>query len=99
MLVIRFQRVGRTNDPAFRLVVTEHQNRPQGKHLELLGSYHPKTKEKRFKADRIKHWLSHGAKPSVTAYNLLLKENIITGKPMPVKMKHEKAAPAETTAA
>lgn len=99
MLVIRFQRVGRTNDPAFRLVVTEHQNRPQGKHLELLGSYHPKTKQKIFKADRIKHWLSHGAKPSVTAYNLLLKENIITGKPIPIKMKKQGVAAAEAPAA
>lgn len=94
MLVIRFQRVGRTNDPAFRLVVTEHQNRPQGKHLELLGSYHPKTKEKRFKAERIKHWLSHGAKLSVSAHNLLLKENVITGKPIPIKMKKQAAAEA-----
>lgn len=87
MLIIRLQRVGRTNDPAFRLVVTEKTNAAQGKHLELLGSYHPKTKETRVKAERVKHWLSKGAQVSDTAYNLLLKQKVLEGKPRAIKMR------------
>ncbi|OHA00753.1 MAG: 30S ribosomal protein S16 [Candidatus Sungbacteria bacterium RIFCSPHIGHO2_02_FULL_49_12] len=84
MLVIRFQRVGRTNDPAFRLVVTEHQNRPQSQGIELLGSYHPKTKHTILKNERILYWISKGAKLSDTAHNLLVKQKVITGAKRPV---------------
>src|SRR3989338_8777630 len=53
MLVIRFQRRGRTNDPAFRVVVTEKRSKPKSGELEILGSYHPKTKETLLKNERI----------------------------------------------
>ncbi len=98
MLIIRFQRVGRKNDPAFRLVVTEHQNRPQGKHLELLGSYHPKTKHTILKSERIQYWISKGAKLSDTAHNLLLKQKVIEGKTRPV-VRSMRAAATEPVAA
>ena len=97
MLVIRFQRVGRKNDPAFRLVVTEHTTKPQGKYLELLGSYHPKTKHTILKNERIQYWLSRGAKLSDTAHNLLIKNKVISGTSRPVvraRFKKEKAAAA-----
>ncbi|KKW21214.1 MAG: 30S ribosomal protein S16 [Parcubacteria group bacterium GW2011_GWA1_51_12] len=55
MLVIRFQRVGRTNDPAFRLVVTERRSKPKSGSLEILGSYHPKTKHTILKSERIQY--------------------------------------------
>jgi small subunit ribosomal protein S16 len=99
MLVIRFQRVGRKNDPAFRLVVTEHQNRPQGKHLELLGSYHPKTKQTILKNERIQYWIGKGAKPSGTAHNLLVKQKVIEGKSVAVVKAKKKEEAAETPAA
>jgi small subunit ribosomal protein S16 len=92
MLIIRFQRVGRTNDPAFRIVVTEKQNAPKsGKALELLGSYHPKTKQTNVKKDRVLHWVSQGAQVSDTAYNHLLKQGVFQGKPRLVKVKRPKA--------
>jgi len=75
--MIRFQRVGRKNDPAFRLVVTPKRRRPQTGGLELLGSYHPKTKETVLHADRIRHWLDHGAQASSTVLRLLYKKNIL----------------------
>lgn len=91
-MMIRFQRVGRKNDPSFRLVVTEHTTGPKsGKHLELLGSYNPKTKATALSADRIKHWLSVGAQASGTVHNLLLANKIIEGKKVNVLPK--KTAP------
>jgi len=84
MLVIRLQRIGRKNDPAFRLVVTEKQDRPQSRGIELLGSYHPKTKETRLSNERILYWLSKGAKVSDTAHNLLVKNKVIASSKRPV---------------
>lgn len=81
MLVIRFLRIGRKNQPSFRIVVTEKRTPPKGgKFLEILGSYNPLTKEKRLRPERIKYWLSVGAKLSPSVHNLLIEEKIIEGK-------------------
>jgi len=81
MLVIRFQRIGRKNDPAFRAVVTDSKNAAKsGKFLEIVGSYNPKAGIVAFKRDRLDHWLKEGAKPSDTLHNFLVKEKIIEGK-------------------
>lgn len=71
MLVIRFQRVGRRNDPAFRVVVTERRSKPTSGEIEILGSFHPKTRETALKDERIAYWLSKGARPSPRVQNLL----------------------------
>ena len=80
MLTIRFQRVGRKNDPAYRMVVGERRSKPQSSGMEVLGSYHPKTKETILKNDRILHWMSKGAQVSDTAYNMLIAKGVISGK-------------------
>lgn len=79
MLVIRFQRRGRTNDPAFRIVVTERRSKPKSGELEILGSYHPKTKESLLKNERILYWMSKGAETSPTVHNLLVSKGVLTG--------------------
>lgn len=84
MLMIRLQRVGRTNDPAFRLVLAEKRSKPKSGELEILGSYHPKTKATILKNERILYWLSKGAKLSATAHNLLITKDVIKGKKIPV---------------
>lgn len=77
--MIKFQRVGRKNDPAFRVVVTEKRSKPKSGELEVLGSFHPKTKETVLKNERILYWMSKGAKPSNTAHNLLVSKGVIKG--------------------
>lgn len=80
MLVIRFQRVGRRNDPAYRIVVTEKRSKPKTSGIETLGSYHPKTKQTLLKNERILHWISKGAQVSDTVHNLLIAKGVIRGK-------------------
>lgn len=81
MLMIRFQRFGRKNDPTFRIVLTDKRNAPKsGKFLEILGFKNPKTKEKKLDAERIKYWLSVGAKTSSTVHNMLISEKVIEGE-------------------
>ncbi len=80
MLKIRLQRIGRKNDPSFRVVLTDSKNGPQsGKFLEILGTYTPKSDGIVFKADRVKHWISQGAQASDTVHNFLVKEKVIEG--------------------
>ncbi|OHA02293.1 MAG: 30S ribosomal protein S16 [Candidatus Sungbacteria bacterium RIFCSPHIGHO2_02_FULL_52_23] len=92
MLMIRFQRVGRKNDPAFRLMLTEKHSKPKSGGIELLGSYHPKTKETVLKNDRILYWMSKGAQASPTAQNLLIAKGVIQGKKIHVVKAAKKAA-------
>jgi small subunit ribosomal protein S16 len=80
MLMIRLQRIGRKNDPAFRVVLTDSKNAAKsGKFKEILGSYAVKSGEIVFKADRVKYWMSMGAQASATVHNLLVSQNIIEG--------------------
>lgn len=81
MLMIRLQRVGRKNDPSFRVVVTDSKNGPQsGKFLEVLGSYNARFGKPQLNADRIKHWLAMGAGISDTVHNMLVKFKVVAGK-------------------
>ena len=91
MLVIRFFRVGKKNQPSFKIVVTDKRKPPRaGRFVEEVGFYNPKTKEKVLKAERIKYWLSVGAKPSDTVHNLLISEKIIEGKKITIYIKKTK---------
>jgi len=100
MLVIRFFRVGKKNQPSFKIVVTD-KRRPAraGRFVEEVGFWNPVTKEKVLKPERIKYWLSVGAKTSNTVHNLLVSEKIIEGKKIDVhkkpKEKKEKAPAPE----
>lgn len=91
MLVIRLFRVGKKNQSVFKIVVTDKRRPPRGgRFLEQVGFYNPLTKEKNLKEERIKYWLSVGAKPSDTIHNLLIKEKVIEGNKIPVHKKTKK---------
>jgi len=85
MLVIRLFRVGKKNQPFFKVVVTNKRNPPRGgRFIEEVGFYNPLTKEKSLKEERVQYWLSKGAKPSATVHNLLVEKKIIQDKKIPV---------------
>jgi len=88
MLVIRLFRVGKKNQPAFKIVVTDKKNPPKrGRFVEDVGFWNPLIKQKVLKKERIKYWLSVGAQPSETVHNLLVSEKMIEGKKV---AKHKK---------
>jgi small subunit ribosomal protein S16 len=80
MLVIRLSRKGKTKQPFYRLILCEKQKDPWGRYLENLGTYNPFTKEMVFNLDRIKYWLSKGAQPSDTVWNMLVTKGLVEGK-------------------
>ncbi|PIR88417.1 MAG: 30S ribosomal protein S16 [Candidatus Harrisonbacteria bacterium CG10_big_fil_rev_8_21_14_0_10_44_23] len=100
MLTIKFRRVGKRHQPTYRLVVSERGSKLQGRHREDLGWYHPHLKTSGLKDDRIKYWLSVGAKPTSTIHNLLINKGLIDGKKIAVHSQSKKEpvveAPAET---
>lgn len=102
MLIIRLQRVGRTNRAEFRVIVTEHARAAKtGGYLEVLGNYNPHTDKLSVDADKVKAWISKGAQVSPSMHNLLVTEGIIKGKKinvLPKKTITAKEQPAEEAA-
>jgi small subunit ribosomal protein S16 len=88
MITIRLTRVGKKNDPSFRVIVVESKRKPQpGNYLEMVGSYDPRSDRIELKADRIKHWIDMGAQTSDTVHNLLVSQKIIDAKKINVLPK------------
>ncbi|OGG51634.1 30S ribosomal protein S16 [Candidatus Kaiserbacteria bacterium RIFCSPHIGHO2_02_FULL_54_11b] len=105
MLKIRMQRTGRINSPSYRIIVVEHAEGPKtGNIVEKVGTYDPKSKQRVLDAERIKYWISVGAKPSATVHNMLVSLGIINAKKINVLPKYkepvkEEAAPEAAPAA
>jgi len=73
MVKIRLSRTGARNQPSYRVVVADSRSKRDGKNLETLGFYNPKTKPATFriKKDRLEYWLKKGAQPSQAVRKLL----------------------------
>ncbi|HYN05789.1 MAG TPA: 30S ribosomal protein S16 [Vicinamibacterales bacterium] len=73
MLAIRLRRAGSKNRPFYRVVVTESRSAREGRFVEVLGSYNPRTKPEKLTIDRerLAHWLKAGAKASDTVRTLV----------------------------
>jgi len=102
MLTIRFSRVGKRNKAQFKITLQEHTVAPGGRHIEILGSYDPHSKEAVIKEDRVKYWISQGAKMSDTVHNLMVKKGVVAGEKVKVKVpakKVEEAPAAEAPVA
>ncbi len=110
--MIRFHRIGRKNDPAFRIAVLEKTAGPKaGSYVDLVGTYNPKTKATTLKPEAIKSWMGKGAQVSASLHNLLVKEGVIDapksskvvkptelGKNIAKKKAEEEAAAAKAAA-
>ena len=66
MVRLRLRRVGRKKQPSYRVVAAEKESPRDGKFLEVVGFYNPRTEPSTItlKEDRVFHWLSVGAQPS-----------------------------------
>jgi len=73
MVVLRLRRLGKKKQPTYRLVATEKSAPRDGRFIELLGNYNPRTKPPtvNFKEEKVLDWLGKGAQPSVTVKRLL----------------------------
>ncbi|RPI30926.1 MAG: 30S ribosomal protein S16 [Chloroflexota bacterium] len=69
MVRIRLRRVGAKRQPSYRIVAADKEAPRDGRFLEILGFYNPRTSPAtiQLKEDRIYDWLSKGAQPSESA--------------------------------
>ena len=78
MVRIRLRRVGSRKNPNWRIVVADRRSPRVGRTIETIGHYNPQTDPSviTLDADRARHWLEHGARPTRTVAALLKTQGI-----------------------
>jgi small subunit ribosomal protein S16 len=91
VLMIRLARVGARKQPHYRVVVIEKDRARNGRSVEVVGTYNPRTQPATvdFKRDRIDYWTAKGAQLSETVGKLLAKH-----QPAPVSSPEPEATTA-----
>ena len=66
MVRIRFRRIGMKGQPSYRIVAADKESPRDGRFLEILGFYNPRTEPTTLtvKEDRVFHWMKNGARPT-----------------------------------
>jgi small subunit ribosomal protein S16 len=79
MVRIRLRRVGAKKQPHYRVVVADQRSPRDGRHIETIGHYNPRTDPETvvIKEDRALYWLSQGAQPSDVVLTMLKKQGTI----------------------
>jgi len=78
VLMIRMARIGARKQPYYRVVVIDKERARNGRSVEVVGLYNPRTSPTTFdvKRDRIDYWVSKGAQLSETVRRLLSKSPV-----------------------
>ncbi len=78
MVTIRMRRHGAKKSPFYRMVVIDSHSASDGRALEVVGHYDPKTKPEslRVERERIQHWVDRGAQLSDTVRSLLARQPV-----------------------
>ena len=77
-VVMRLSRAGAKKTAFYRVVVADRRKPADGKFIEKIGYYDPKSEEKKavVNEERALYWLKQGAKPSDTVRQILIREGI-----------------------
>jgi small subunit ribosomal protein S16 len=80
MVKIRLRRVGAKKQPYYRVVVSDSRSPRDGKFIETIGNYNPRTDPPTVEidAERALYWLSVGAQPSAAVERMLDKMGILS---------------------
>ena len=104
MLKIRLARVGKKKQPTYRVVVADARAPRDGKYVEIIGQYNPRTEPNTFVIDeeKARDWLRKGAQPTERIHKLFatvgILEPLVFPPPKP-KPAPQAAAPARPAAA
>ncbi len=94
MIKLRLKRFGKKRESSFRLVACNSTSRRDGRPLQELGFYNPRTKETRLDTEALRTRLGQGAQPTDAVRTLLEKGGLIERKVRPAevlgKQKQEK---------
>ena len=94
MIKLRLKRFGKKREASFRLVACNSTSRRDGRPLQELGFYNPRTKETRLDTEALRIRLGQGAQPTDAVRALLEKGGLLEKKVRPAeivgKQKQEK---------
>jgi small subunit ribosomal protein S16 len=78
MVRLRLRRMGKKKQPTYRLVATDKDAPRDGRFIDALGYYNPRTQPVtiNFDGDKVLDWLNKGAQPSDTVVRLLKNTDI-----------------------
>lgn len=96
MVRIRLRRVGAKGQPSYRIVVADSRSPRDGRFIEIIGNYNPRTEPSTINIDREKalSWMAKGAQPSDSVYSLMARTGLVEYRPLP-KTSRKAEAPAE----
>jgi small subunit ribosomal protein S16 len=86
---IRLRREGAKNRPYYKIVVADSRSPRDGKFIEIIGTYDPKTpgNNSSLKVERAEYWISKGAQPSDTVRSLIKRnKKIATAAELPSRV-------------
>ena len=102
MIKLRLKRFGKKKEASFRIVACNSTSRRDGRPLQELGFYNPRTKETRLDTEALRTRLTQGAQPTDVVRSLLEKGGLLEKKERPsisigkAKIEKEKVAKAKT---
>jgi small subunit ribosomal protein S16 len=101
MVKIRLRRMGAKKQPTYRFVVADSSSPRDGRFIEILGHYNPRTNPKTIVIDdeKAKAWLAKGAQPSEPVRRILAARGLVDRGYVPAKKVDPAAAPAADHAA
>jgi small subunit ribosomal protein S16 len=78
VLKIRLARVGKKKAPTYRVVIADARSPRDGRYVEIVGQYNPRTEPSTFvvDADKVRDWLNKGAQPTERVQKLLTNAGI-----------------------
>jgi small subunit ribosomal protein S16 len=84
MVKIRLRRMGAKKQPTYRFVITDQRSPRDGRFIEIVGHYNPRTEPKTVVVDeeKIKEWLAKGAQPSDPVRRLLAERGLVERGPI-----------------
>jgi small subunit ribosomal protein S16 len=85
LVKIRLKRMGAKKRPFYRLVVADSRSPRDGRFIEEVGTYDPIANPAKVQidADRVRDWMSKGARPSDIARKLLEQQGVLQRAPRP----------------
>ncbi len=100
MIKLRLKRFGKKREASFRLVACNSTSRRDGRPLQELGFYNPRTKETRLDTEAIRERLGQGAQPTDVVRTLLERGGLLekTVRPAETVGKANQAAKREADA-
>ncbi len=74
---MRLRRMGAKKAPTYRVIVADSRSPRDGRFIEEIGYFNPRSDEIKIDAEKAQTWIKNGAQPTDTVRALLKKSNII----------------------